>query len=209
MSVLEIVHPEEAQLVLGPGLAGALMTPQEFDAIDEVDENYNYELIHGVLVVTPPPLEEERGPNELLGNWLYLYKIGDPRGSALDETLPEHHVPTPNCRRRADRVIWAGLRRVPNPRIDFPSIIIEFVSEGKRNWLRDYREKRAEYLAAGVREYWIINRFARTMTVCLADHPDVIVSEHEVYCSPLLPGFELSLSALLAVANRWGASKEE
>ena len=209
MSVLEIVHPEAAQLVLGPGLAGALMTPQEFDAIDEVDENYNYELIHGVLVATPPPLEEERGPNEELGLLLRLYKMQEPRGSALDETLPEHHVHTPNCRRRADRVIWAGLGRVPNPRIDLPSIIVEFVSEGKRNWLRDYREKRAEYLAVGVREYWIINRFSRTMTVCQADRPDVIVSEHEVYRSPLLPGFELSLAALLAVADRWGASKEQ
>ena len=54
-------------LVLGPELAGTLMTPDEFDAVEECDELYCYELIHGVLVVTPPPAEGQRGPNDLLG----------------------------------------------------------------------------------------------------------------------------------------------
>ena len=38
------------------------MTPEEFDALEEYDENYRYELVHGVLVVTPIPLAEETGP---------------------------------------------------------------------------------------------------------------------------------------------------
>src|SRR5208337_602516 len=46
-----------------------------------------------------------------------------------------------------------------------------FVSEGKRNRPRDYHEKRTEYLAAGVREYWINDRFARTLTACRSDKP--------------------------------------
>jgi hypothetical protein len=33
--------------------AGMLLTPEEFDAITEYDENDRYELIHGVLVVKP------------------------------------------------------------------------------------------------------------------------------------------------------------
>ena len=75
-------------------------------------------------------------------------------------------------------MIWAGLGRMPNPRKDPPAIVVEFVSEGKRSWLRDYREKRAEYLAAGIREYWIIDRFARTMTACKPDGPDVVIPEN-------------------------------
>ena len=72
-------------------------------------------------------------------------------------------------------MIWAGLGRAPNPRKDVPTIVVEFVSEGKRNRVRDYREKRAEYLAAGVREYWIIDRFRRTQTICRADSADVVI----------------------------------
>jgi hypothetical protein len=48
---------------LGPRDAGAPMTLAEFDAAD-FQLGYRYELIHGMLVVTPPPLEEERDANE-------------------------------------------------------------------------------------------------------------------------------------------------
>jgi Uma2 family endonuclease len=193
----------EAPVVLGPELAGTLMTPEEFDAVEECDELYVYELIHGVLVVNPPPLEVERGPNDELGFLLRLYRYQHPQGAALDETLPEHYVRTPDSRRRADRVIWAGLGRQPDPRRDTPTIAIEFVSAGKRNRRRDYVEKRDEYLAAGVTAYWIFDRFRRTLTVYHRGLPELVISESETYRSPLLPGFEVPLAQLLAVADRW------
>lgn len=59
--------PVETDFVLGLEHAGMLMLPEEFDAIEDYDENYTYELIHGVLVVNPIPSAEETGPNELLG----------------------------------------------------------------------------------------------------------------------------------------------
>ncbi len=208
MGVVEIEQPDATRLVLGPGLVGTLMTPDEFHDADEVDEDFRYELIHGVLVVTPPPLEEERGPNEELGVLLHLYRMQYPQGSALDDMLSEQHVSTHDSSRRADRVIWAGLGRAPNPRKDLPTIVVEFVSEGKKNRLRDYHEKRAEYLAAGVREYLIIDRFARTLTACRSDRPDVEIPHDGTYQTPLLPGFDLPLARLLAVADRWRASKE-
>jgi hypothetical protein len=33
-------------LALGPDSAGLLMTPEEFDAVEEYDENYRYELVN-------------------------------------------------------------------------------------------------------------------------------------------------------------------
>lgn len=42
----------EAGYVVGLDSAGMLLTTEEFDAIDEYDETYRYELINGVLVVT-------------------------------------------------------------------------------------------------------------------------------------------------------------
>ena len=57
-----------------------------------------------------------------------------------------------------------------------------------------------------MREYWIINRFAR----CLTDHrrhgsdtSQQVVREGETYTTPLLPGFELHLDGLFERADRW------
>jgi Uma2 family endonuclease len=142
-----------------------LMTPEEFDA-DEIDDDlYVYELIRGVLIVSPRPSEFERDPNEELGYLLRAYKAEHPQGSALDKTLSEQTICLPDSRRIADRAIWAGLGRVPNPEIDIPTIIVEFVSRRKHDRVRDYEEKRREYLALGVSEYWIFSRFLRTLTV--------------------------------------------
>jgi Uma2 family endonuclease len=202
----------EEDLALGPELAGALLTPKEFDAAEIADELYVYELINGVLVVSPPPSEEERGPNELLAYLLRCYQDRHPKGRALDYTLPEHLVKVKGNRRRADRVIWAGLGRLPKIRRDQPAIVIEHVSKGRRNLKRDYEAKRAEYLQAGIAEYWIIDRFRRVMTVHRgpADQPRKrIVKEGETYATSLLPGFKLPLARLFEEADRLREAQEQ
>jgi Uma2 family endonuclease len=194
------------QIVIGPGMAGTAMTPEEFDAIEEVDRDYRYELIDGRLIVTPPPLEAERGPNDELGFLLRLYRFSHPQGLALDDTLPEHTVITGSNRRRADRVIWTGLGRQPDTERELPSIVTEWVSESKRDWLRDYVEKMQEYRELGITEYWVFDRFRRTLTVFRGtqDAPEeFVVREGDVYRTPLLPGFEVPLAQLLAVADRY------
>jgi len=69
--------------------------------------------------------------------------------------------------------------------------------------VRDYQEKRREYRKIGVAEYWIIDRFHRTMTVYRLDGSEQIAHEGETYRTPHLPGFELPLARLLAAADRW------
>lgn len=192
--------------VLGPEHNGIRMSTHEFDAITEYDELYNYELVHGVVVVNPIPSPEERGPNGELEYLLRYYREYHDDGSSLDETLVEEYVRTGDSRRRADRVIWAGLGQQPDPATDVPTIVVEFVSKGRRNWQRDYVEKRDEYLELGVKEYWVIDRFERRMTVFkkLGEQTtETIVQENEIYRTELLPGFELPLARLLAVADRW------
>jgi Uma2 family endonuclease len=199
-----IASPTE--LILGPELAGTLMTPEEFDAVEEWDETYCYELVHGVLVVTPIPLEGEASPNDELGYLLRHYRHNHPQGKALDETLPERIVRTPTGRRRADRVIWTGLGRAPDRNVDVPSIITEFVSKARRDRKRDYEDKRDEYMEIRVAEYWIIDRFRRNITVFInrpTGPEEVVIAEGAVYRTPLLPGFELPLARLLAVADRY------
>jgi len=203
--------PTERHLVLGPELAGTLMTPEEFDAIEDYNEDFCYELVHGVLVVTPVPRAEETDPNEALGHWLRNYQEGHRQGSALDMTLPQQYVNTPTSRRLADRLIWTGLGRVPDRRRDLPSIAVEFVSAGRGNWRRDYVDKRMEYMEAGIPEYWIFDRFQRTLTVIRRDSSALqqeVIAADGVYRPALLPGFELQLGPLLAVADRWPLADE-
>ena len=201
---------KKATFVLGPGAAGIRMTPAEFDAITRYNKNYRYELVDGVVVVLPIPSEAEVGPNEVLAVWLYNYRMGHPQGAALNWTLPERYINLRRSRRRADRVIWAGLGRMPRFGRDMPTIAVEFVSRGRRNWLRDYVEKRREYLAAGIEEYWVIDRFRRVMTVYRRAGKrtrEIMVAENETYQTPLLPGFELRLAELLAVADQMEAAR--
>jgi hypothetical protein len=52
------VREEVEQVELGPAALGAesaglLMRPDEFDAVEDYDDSFNYELIQRVLVVTP------------------------------------------------------------------------------------------------------------------------------------------------------------
>ena len=199
--------PAEPEIVLGPESAGLLMTPEEFDSIREYDETYRYELINGVVVVRPIPLPEETNPNEILGHYLLNYQEDHPQGSALDLTLPQQYVATASGRRLADRLIWAGLGRLPNIKIDRPTIAVEFVSGGKRDRVRDYVDKRREYGAIPVPEYWIIDRFQRTLTVIRnlpTGQKERVVGETEAYESPCLPGFIVPLAKLLEAAGPHG-----
>jgi Uma2 family endonuclease len=195
---------------IGLRSAGMLMEPEEFDAITEYDDRYRYELINGVLIVNAIPGPSQVNPNEVLAYALRDYQKNHPKGAALDLTLPERYIPVGRDRRQADRVVWAGLGRRPKEGKDIPTIAIEFVSSGKRNAVRDYETKRREYLAVGVVEYWIIDRFRRTMKVWrkTAKRP-IVVGESDTYETKLLPGFLLHLDELLIAADGWDEDDED
>jgi Uma2 family endonuclease len=204
--------PVSSPLALNFESAGMLMTPEEFDAVEVYDPEYCYELIHGVLVVTPIPLAHETDPNEELGRLLRNYREEHPEGRILDSTLPQQYVFTRTSWRLADRLIWTGLgRRMPDRRRDLPTIAVEFVSAGKRSRRRDCEEKRREYMELQIPEYWIIDRFEHKLSVVTsgpAGPQDQIFLEHQNYTTPHLPGFELPLQTLIRLGNRWEASPE-
>jgi Uma2 family endonuclease len=192
------------RLRLGPRAAGMLLTPEEFDRA-EFKEGWRYELINEVLVVSPTPSRNERDPNEELGYSLRSYQEMHPQGAALDLTLHEETIETRRNRRRAGRVIWAGLGHLPDLN-EPPTIVIELVSRGRINRERDYVAKRAEYREIGVKEYWIIDRFAKSMTVFIFTEQgdrELVIPAGQTYATGLLPGYELPLGKLIDLANRW------
>lgn len=208
-SARRMTSPPKVIREFGPESAGIQMSPREFDRVEFV-EGHRYELIEGVLIVSPSPLLAERSPNEELGRWLRNYQEAHPQGSCLNFTIHEHTIRTKRNRRRADRVIWVGLDRYPKPH-ETPNIIAEFVSRGKQDRQRDYETKRDEYLEIQVQEYWVIDRFQRTLTVFTRGKGRTrkrVFKENQVYQTPLLPGFELPLARLFAMADVWAEEPE-
>jgi Uma2 family endonuclease len=79
------------------------------------------------------------------------------------------------------------------------SLVMEVVSGGRLSRDRDLVEKRGEYAAAGVQEYWIVDNETRTIEVlALAGAPEYVVhgrfGEGTAATSRLLPGFEVDVT---------------
>lgn len=196
--------------VFGPGSAGISMSLREFDQ-SEFLEGYQYELIKGVLIVSPAAVENERDPNEELGFLLRLFKLSHPNGHLVDKTLFEQTIKTRANRRRADRAIWIGHGRLPR-KGQTPDVVAEFVSRGRRDRNRDYVDKRDEYMEINVGEYWIFDRFRHTLTVYKRQGSKIIKKVYgatDTYRTPLLPGFEIPLAQIFALADEWPSSEEE
>lgn len=205
-AVLNPAKPVDPSLRLHAGSNGLLMSLEEFESLreEDCDPRFRYELIHGVVIVSPPPGDGEIDSNDELGHLLRKYQE-TPQGKALDKTLFEREVKTKAGIRRVDRALWIGFGRPIKSKRDRATILVEFVSAGKRAALRDYEDKRDEYLEMGAKEYWVIDRFRRTMTVYFqppAKPAQRIVQENELYSTPLLPGFELPFKRLLELADQ-------
>ena len=82
-----------------------------------------------------------------------------------------------------------------------PDIVIEIVSAGSRK--RDYEEKPDEYLAFGVREYWIVDAAKQEILVLVRQGDawtEQVLGPDDVYRTPLLPGFEFACAPVFQAA---------
>jgi Uma2 family endonuclease len=81
-----------------------------------------------------------------------------------------------------------------------PDIVLEVVSGGGEDRKRDYVDKRAEYLRIGVKEYVILDRFQRRLTVLRRVRGRFVESHlgaDDVFTSTLLPGLNIPLNGIL------------
>lgn len=82
---------------------------------------------------------------------------------------------------------------------------MEVVSGGREDRRRDLVLKRAEYAAAGIAEYWIVDPRERTITILQLK--DGQYAEAGCYRpgdaarSPLLPGFSADVTSVFAAAE--------
>jgi Uma2 family endonuclease len=130
------------------------------------DDGWRYEVLRGVLHVTPAPSWKHQRAVLRLGvlaeNFLGTEPLGAVCVSPLDVILPG---------RLADPV-QPDLVFISRERLGIvkdrlvegaPDLIIEVLSPS--NWLDDRRDKFEIYAEAGVREYWIASPMERTVEV--------------------------------------------
>jgi Uma2 family endonuclease len=81
-----------------------------------------------------------------------------------------------------------------------PDIVYEIVSPGRKAQHRDYVFKRAQYRQFGVREYVIVDRLAKKVTVVdwsLGNETERSLTTADHYTSSLLPGLSIPLVEVL------------
>lgn len=177
---------------IGPADHGRLMTLEEFRKAEEVD-GYCYELARGVLEVSEVPND----PHGLIV-WIVLRII-----ASFDQNHPgliyragggsEFRIWLPRMVSGRNPDVAVALHGTPKDRRGRrpPSLAFEVVSEGTESHERDYETKRAEYLAYGLREYWIIDLQTKTMTVLIREGDDWVervYRDDQQAVSLVLPG---------------------
>jgi Uma2 family endonuclease len=189
----------DAQLHLGLLDHGRLVSSDEF-ANASYDEPYTYERVNGRLVVMSP---EGTGHVRQSVPWhdrLGAYSLAHSDIVQAVVSQAWIHIDDDNSRIADLGVYLGGSLEDLNIPDQVPDLIFEFVSPAKKDKLRDYVEKRADYEKIRVREYVIVDRFDKKVTVLTlgeAGYQERVLTSADVYRSPLLPGFEVRLAEVL------------
>jgi Uma2 family endonuclease len=188
-----------SRLKLGRDDDGLLVSAEEF-ADAEYQEPWRYERVNGRLVVMAPDGGDHVEATDPWLERLIVYRVNH------RELV---HLVVPNAWIRADdgtdRIGDIGVylsgdpsaKRIPDR---VPDLMFEIVSPGRLSRDRDYVEKRSEYERLGVKEYVIVDRFTKQMTVFTLTpdgYREQVLATADTYTSPLLPGLEVALAEVL------------
>ena len=183
---------------ISPADHGRTMTLDEFrDA--EVEEGYRYELARGVLEVTHVPGD----PHGLIV-WNILcaiaaHKQRHPGSIYRSGGASEFRLWLPGMVSGRNPDVAVVLRNTPRDHRGHRPPVLAFEVVSKRGEARDYQVKREEYLAFGLREYWIVDPLARRVTVLIRDGDawiERVFRGEQTAEGLVLPGFLLPLAEL-------------
>ncbi len=179
---------------------GRRMTLEEFLDAEE-EEGYRYELARGVLEVTMVP----GAPHGRIVHLFYklFTRYEDAHPGVIDRFggASEFRLFLPELISGRNPDLAVSLVGTPIDENDDrpPSLCIEVVSEGNEARTRDYVTKREEYLAFGLLEYWIVDRFDRKVTVLRRrgdSWTETVFVDGQSASGRVLPGFAVAVSDL-------------
>jgi Uma2 family endonuclease len=142
-------------------------TLQDLDSFP--DDGNRYELVDGILLVTPAPLPPHDAVVMRLISLLNLHFGPRPVASVSARGAVEI---APNVHMEPDVLVMPAWTRVPETWLEVRDwwLAVEVSGRGSRIYDRDH--KRPAYLSAGVREFWRVDLKDRCAYVSSPEHPD-------------------------------------
>lgn len=165
----------------------------------KTSDDERYELLDGELFILPTPsLAHQHVAMKLatrLDTFVEDKNLGVVYFAPTDVVLSETHVVQPDLMfissERADIVTSANIQGAPDP-------LVEIRSDSTAE--RDEIFKRKLYAERGVKEYWLVNPEARTITVLLLSQDDyaegATYTEGQTLTSSILEGFSANLDEI-------------
>ena len=143
------------------------LTFEEYLDYDDGTDN-RYELTNGALIALPP----ESGVNNAIAIYLVLilsrlidFRLIKVHSCELQvEGKTENRFPDLVVLHQ-QRISLLAKRSTITLDMPPPQLVVEVVSPGKQSHQRDYAEKRQQYEARGISEYWIIDPERQMVTV--------------------------------------------
>lgn len=197
MTVLRNV-PASGWISDGKPHPGRRMTEREF--VEWVDDVTRAEWVDGEVIVMPPvSMDHDQAvfwARTILQEFVEYFELGHVLGPEFMVRLPRQR------RRRTPDVLFVSKAREAILRRNHvegsPDLIIEVVSP--ESVVRDWREKYNDYARAGVREYWVIDRFndrVECYALVRGGKYKGIAEVDGKLASKVLPGFYLRTEWLL------------
>ncbi|HWY86167.1 MAG TPA: Uma2 family endonuclease [Gemmataceae bacterium] len=193
-------------LRIGPKDQGRRMALREFEPA-AVKEGYLYELARGIISVSEVPGLPHPLVVDAVRRQLFRYQedfegevyvvLGTMECKLLVEDFeserhPDLAVYKTKPLREAD--LWYHWT---------PEIVVEVVSTDSAR--RDYVEKKEEYLALGIKEYWIVDSAKQQMTVLRRTRgkwSERVLNASDSLETKLLPGFRLDCGKIFQAAEQ-------
>jgi Uma2 family endonuclease len=169
------------------------------------DDGQRYEIIHGVLYVSPAPRYLHQFVTarlvQFLGAFVLEHRLGVVLAAPLDVLLPGVANPV------QPDVLFLKTDNLPDEAAKnfkgVPNLVIEVLSPGTRRVDLDVKLK--AYEQAGVSEYWILDPERRTLVLYhLMGHSYQELGcfgNDEIVRSRVLAGFDLKVSALSSLRS--------
>lgn len=178
---------------------GLRMSADEYLALE--DDGHRYELIDGVVCISPSPSPLHSEILLLIAFEIGAYLRSNPIGKVFnDQGVPLKSVRHGDIVYQPDIVFLSADKadRIGNHIADLPDLVVEIVSPSSRRM--DNETKRGDYENAGIGEYWIIDPLQKTMTFLrLRDGKyEDVATAGDRFESAAIPGFSLDLARVRA-----------